>query len=176
MSFHAAQTFVFGEQPSASKWQYLWDNDYALADGTGISNNAIITRHILDSNVTGAKIASYRINRQDKTGNNTAKTAARIETGWDYIVGAGASSINKSMTFGAAFTSAPMVMTNMIGLRATSAGTPTGPEWFTTGIAGNCRVNTGQSTTGFSVTISEESAGTLANTNNYGFQWIAIGE
>jgi hypothetical protein len=45
MSFHASQTFVFGEQPSASKWQYLWDNDYALADGTGISNGAIITRH-----------------------------------------------------------------------------------------------------------------------------------
>lgn len=46
MSFHAGQTFTFGEQPSATKWQYLWDNDYALADGTGISDAAIINRHI----------------------------------------------------------------------------------------------------------------------------------
>jgi hypothetical protein len=58
MSFHAGQTFTFGEQPSATKWQYLWDNDYALADGTGISNDAIITRHILDGQVTAAKIAN----------------------------------------------------------------------------------------------------------------------
>lgn len=41
MSFHPGQTFTFGEQPSASKWQFLWDNDYALADGSGITDNAI---------------------------------------------------------------------------------------------------------------------------------------
>jgi len=58
MSFHAGQTFTFGEQPSASKWQYIWDNDYALADGTGISDNAIITRHVLDANITPAKLSS----------------------------------------------------------------------------------------------------------------------
>lgn len=56
MSFHAAQTFTFGEQPSASKWQFLWDNDYALADGSGISNNAIITRHLTDHTVLSAKL------------------------------------------------------------------------------------------------------------------------
>lgn len=41
MSFHAAQTFTFGEQPSATKWGYIWENDYALADGSGISSAAI---------------------------------------------------------------------------------------------------------------------------------------
>ncbi len=45
MSFHAGQTFTFGEQPSATKWQYLWDNDYALADGSGISDDALLSRH-----------------------------------------------------------------------------------------------------------------------------------
>ncbi len=52
MSFHAAQTFTFGEQPSASKWQYIWDNDYALADGTGISDDVILTRHIANAQIT----------------------------------------------------------------------------------------------------------------------------
>lgn len=56
MSFHSGQTFTFGETPSATKWNYLWENDYALADGTGISNDAIITRHILAANVTAPKI------------------------------------------------------------------------------------------------------------------------
>jgi len=31
--------------------QYIWDNDYALADGTGISDDAIIARHIADGAV-----------------------------------------------------------------------------------------------------------------------------
>lgn len=41
MSFHAGQTFTFGEQPSATKWGYIWENDYALADGSGISAGAV---------------------------------------------------------------------------------------------------------------------------------------
>lgn len=51
MAFHAGQSFVFGEQPSATKWNYLWDNDYALANGTGISNDAITKDHIKDGDV-----------------------------------------------------------------------------------------------------------------------------
>lgn len=58
MSFHAAQTFTFGEQPSATKWQYVWDNDYALADGTGISNNAILARHITPAILTNAMLST----------------------------------------------------------------------------------------------------------------------
>lgn len=51
MSFHAGQTFTFGEQPSATKWQYVWDNDYALADGTAIANDAILARHVKDGDI-----------------------------------------------------------------------------------------------------------------------------
>lgn len=51
MSFHAGQTFTFGETPSATKWNYLWENDYALADGTGISDNAIDSRHYVDGSI-----------------------------------------------------------------------------------------------------------------------------
>lgn len=46
MSFHPAQTFVYGEVPSATKMQYIWDNDYALADGSAIANAAIKKRHL----------------------------------------------------------------------------------------------------------------------------------
>lgn len=58
MSFHTAQTFTYGETPSATKWNYLWENDYALADGTGIEDDAIIARHITDAVITPAKLTS----------------------------------------------------------------------------------------------------------------------
>lgn len=56
MSFHAAQTFTFGEQPSATKWQYIWDNDYALADGSGISSGAITAAKIAANVIDQSKI------------------------------------------------------------------------------------------------------------------------
>lgn len=46
MSFHTGQSFTFGETPSATKWNYLWENDYALADGTGLEDDFLITRHL----------------------------------------------------------------------------------------------------------------------------------
>ncbi len=51
MSFHTGQSFTFGETPSATKWNYLWENDYALADGTGIEDDAIDSRHYVDASV-----------------------------------------------------------------------------------------------------------------------------
>lgn len=52
MSFHASQTFTFGEQPSATKWQWVWDNDDALSDGSGIEAGAI-TASKLDADAVG---------------------------------------------------------------------------------------------------------------------------
>lgn len=37
---------VFGEQPSASKWNILGTNDAGFNDGTAIADDAIINRHI----------------------------------------------------------------------------------------------------------------------------------
>lgn len=39
---------VFGEQPSASKWNILGTNDAGFNDGTAIGDNAIINRHLAD--------------------------------------------------------------------------------------------------------------------------------
>lgn len=58
MAFHLNQTFVYGEQPSATKMQYIWDNDYALADGSGFEDDAIETSHILANTIEAIKLAS----------------------------------------------------------------------------------------------------------------------
>lgn len=43
---------VFGEQPSASKWNILGTNDASFNDGTGIGDNAILNRHLSNGIVT----------------------------------------------------------------------------------------------------------------------------
>lgn len=49
-------SFVFGEQPSAAKWNILGANDASFADGTGIASGAITTAKIADANVTSEKL------------------------------------------------------------------------------------------------------------------------
>lgn len=95
MSFHAGQTFTFGEQPSATKWQYLWDNDYALADGTGISNDAIINRHIAAGVIAWNKnnLSTWPIMRRIASTNTSLSTAATSVNvaSTDYSQGSGLS-------------------------------------------------------------------------------------
>jgi len=49
---YQAWSVVFGEQPSASKWNILGQNDASFNDGTGIADNAIIARHILADTIS----------------------------------------------------------------------------------------------------------------------------
>lgn len=47
---------VFGEQPTAAKWNQLGANDAGFKDGTNIDNDAILQRHIAAMNVTADKL------------------------------------------------------------------------------------------------------------------------
>ena len=42
---YQAWSVVFGEQPSASKWNILGTNDLSFHDGTGIDDGVILSRH-----------------------------------------------------------------------------------------------------------------------------------
>lgn len=65
MSFHTAQTFTFGEQPSASKWQYIWDNDYALQDWSAFTNATFPIALMADASITAAKLATNAATQND---------------------------------------------------------------------------------------------------------------
>jgi hypothetical protein len=54
---YASWSVVFGEQPSAAKWNILGTNDASFNDGTGIANNAIVAGHI----ATGSILLGYGI-------------------------------------------------------------------------------------------------------------------
>lgn len=47
---------VFGEQPTAAKWNILGTNDASFHDGTGIDTNAIDNANLQAASVTGDKI------------------------------------------------------------------------------------------------------------------------
>lgn len=82
MSFHAGQTFTFGETPSATKWNYLWENDYALADGSGISDDAIVARHVSGfdkSNLANGDVNPYKVSAYCSTGKSIANTSLIVD-------------------------------------------------------------------------------------------------
>lgn len=49
---------VFGEQPSASKWNILGTNDAGFNDGTAIADDAIIARHIANLAISNPQMAA----------------------------------------------------------------------------------------------------------------------
>lgn len=55
---YTAWSVVFGEQPTAAKWNQLGANDAGFKDGTNIDNNAILDRHILVNNLLTTKISN----------------------------------------------------------------------------------------------------------------------
>ena len=49
---YAAFSVVFGEQPSAAKWNILGSNDASFNDGTGIADGTIKPNHLVTSSST----------------------------------------------------------------------------------------------------------------------------
>lgn len=77
---------VFGEQPSASKWNILGSNDASFNDGTGIGDNAIINRHLGDDAVTMREFhnpytfRAYKSSAQNTTLDAFAKVLFNVES------------------------------------------------------------------------------------------------
>lgn len=55
---YTAWSVVFGEQPTAAKWNQLGENDAGFKDGTNIDDNAILARHLADSIVSNEEMAT----------------------------------------------------------------------------------------------------------------------
>lgn len=141
-----------------------------IKDGK-VGANGVNTASIEDSAVTGAKIATYKIVRQNDT-SNTTETTARILTGWGVIAyNTGATNVNEAITFNSAFTSAPIVTVTFGGDHATLQTYGSGGNLVEATINAKALLIT---TTGFTVYLHKPTGGNLAA--GYGFyQWTAIG-
>lgn len=58
MGVYTAWSVVFGEQPTAAKWNQLGTNDAGFKDGSNIDDGVILERHIPDSELTPEKISA----------------------------------------------------------------------------------------------------------------------
>lgn len=141
------------------------DNDNIKANA-GISGSKIA-----DSTVSGAKISTYKVLRQNHTTNIT-ETTAIMQSGWKYGTPGVSNVINFTVTFPNAFTNVPIV--------TTAYGGDTAGATTTLG-AGGLNVNNAFSegaqsvtTTGFTVRIKTD-GGNWAAGNTVYMHWIAIG-
>lgn len=78
---YTAWSVVFGEQPTAAKWNQLGANDAGFKDGTNIDNLAILDRHIAANNLHAGKITNpYKFSAYKSGGNQAigASVATKI--------------------------------------------------------------------------------------------------
>lgn len=67
---YTAWSVVFGEQPTAAKWNQLGENDAGFKTGANIDDNAILARHI----ATGSILLGYGITTTSQGGITTSET------------------------------------------------------------------------------------------------------
>lgn len=104
----------------------------------------------------------------------TTYVESHIQRGWGYVTGVGENQ-SLAFTFPVAFSSDNVtVVLQIIGERATSAGTPDDEGFFTANTASECAVSN-TSATGFSGLLWSQNGTGIDSSTNYGFSWIAIG-
>ncbi len=81
---------VFGEQPSASKWNILGTNDAGFKDGTNIDASAIITAKLATSAVTTPKLNPTFIDTGITVTVSSAPASAttQVSSAYSYVAGA----------------------------------------------------------------------------------------
>lgn len=163
---YTAWSVVFGEQPSAAKWNQLGTNDASFNDGTGIGTAVI--------NSTSLKEAFFRARQQIIT-TNTAPTGLTVQYGWTFVLGSGGTGVvTKAVTFPVAFSAAPnLMLVSFLGGK--DASDPTAIGDFTVNQAIIVWTNT-VATTGMNILLqSRDSADTTSATRRFGLAWMAAG-
>lgn len=153
-----------------------WENSmvdgirtHSNPDGT-LKADTVTTLAIADASVTGAKIATYRVARQNDTTNVTENTA-KILTGWGWVAVGGLGTGIEIVTFSSAFTTLPIVTLTYGGDHASSTTYGAGTLSLKQGFGGAI----GITTTGFSAYVRSADGSNWPAGANAFYQWTAIG-
>lgn len=170
---YSAQTFVADEQPTTAKWNILWSNDASFNDGTGIADDAIISRHIAAGELI--ENVNYQTDNNNSISSSTNQKV-KFQQGWNQAVGNNTSAFTIAVTFPAAFTTILGVMTTLNAVKATTAATSItdlNANYHTTsevfGISAGA-----VTTSGFTANLAR-TTGNFSSTTYYGFSWLAWG-
>ncbi len=155
-----------------------WENSmvdgirtHSNPDGT-LKADTVTTPAITDGAVTGAKIATYKVNRQDNA-SNSVESAAKLQSGWKVVaINTGQARYIIDVTFPVAYTDKPIVLAINGGDGLTAGGSAYGNGILS--ITGTWRSQAQAiTTTGFQMVL-EANGNPGANGYVWG-QWIAIG-
>lgn len=169
---YTAWSVVYGEQPTAAKWNQLGANDAGFKDGTNIDAGAITNSLLASTAVTGSKIVNYRTRRQNN-GSNTDETTALIQTGWFAEVPGVASGSTKAITFPTAFVNPPVVFTTYGGDQVSGAQA-LGNGADSVKDEAVCKAYS-ITNTGCNIRTVSRDASNFAAGNIYYVHWLAIG-
>jgi len=167
---YTAWSVVFGEQPTAAKWNQLGQNDAGFKDGTNIDNLAILTRHLADSNVTSAKLAQAFVKGryQANTTNSTIADKA-VQMGFNYVPIVASTNGSRSVTFPTAFSEVPILLPCILSYNP-SVPASAGDLGGALGVGPRISISS-LTATGFTAQVYQPSS----STTNFVYHWIAIG-
>lgn len=142
---YAAWSVVFGEQPSAAKWNILGTNDASFNDGTGIGALAIASTSLANASVTPTKLATGATQAVVATAEATSSTSfADLATTTDTVtVTIGANGL-ALIILGAALAGNTAGMLSYMGVAISGASTvsPSDAKSYVVGAVGG--LTTGQ--------------------------------
>lgn len=162
---YVAWSVVFGEQPTAAKWNILGTNDASFHDGTGIDDDVILTRHLIEN---------FAKSRYKETASNSSESGLLFQYGHHSFVGNSTATYETTITLPQAYTTLLAVGGTFVG--AKSGAIASNIKQYTTtltssGITIHARPLNDSS---FELGVSRQS-GTLVNTSSFGAAWWAIG-
>jgi len=150
-----------------------------LADDAGITtakiaDSNVTTAKLADSAVTGAKISTYKVELQSVT-TNTTENSLKIQTGWNFVTGAGGNTVEKTITFPVGFTAIKTVNLGALGIL--NGSDPTAITQFNAGFGGNILMFHAYNITNTAMVVRAtlDSSAVLASGLRVGFTWIAYG-
>lgn len=161
---YSSWSVVFGEQPSAAKWNILGTNDAEF-------NSMIV--HTAGGLTTFNDIRYQRDDANSIT--SETKDTVLIQTGWGQIVGDGTAKVEETVTFPTAFDEILNVIAGALDANTGSAAaTITG---LNTAISsGPFMVQIGDITTSdFEASLLRSDSVTFGVGDYFGYSWIAIG-
>jgi len=173
---YTSWSVVFGEQPSAAKWNILGTNDASFNDGSGLNNisnpiTAASSSHL--KLVAGTnKLVKTTVLRQDDTTNSYQSGNTVMLTGWGVFTPGVANVASEIVTFGVTFSQRPIVTMTYGGDNASSTVYGNGAVTLkiATGMA------TDITTTSFKATVFTRDSTNWAAGNTTFYQWMAVGE
>ena len=139
-----------------------------------INDSAVTTAKINDGAVTSAKLAeAFFRGRYQADTTNSQPTGLTVQFGWGHIQGDNSGDLSETLTFPTAFSSAPVVILNPIGVANSS---PSDITSFNQTVTDSSTVYPHTIAASSCTVAFNKDTGQYSNTKYFGYTWLAIGE